>query len=300
MTTVITASVTPPLRRRRTHLAAGRIGLYLFLIISALFFLAPLYVMIITSFKPMAEIQLGNILALPRHPTLAPWRDAWTLSCSGLTCGGLRASFLNSVNILVPSVILSVMLGALTGYTLSFWHVRGASILFTTMMIAAFVPYQIFIYPMVRWFALIRVGQSLATIITVHIIFSLPTLTLLFRNYFATLPKELFNAARVDGAGFFRIFWSIILPMSTPMITVAGILQVTGVWNDFIFGLIFAGHRNMPMMVQLNNMVNSDQGEKLYNVDMAATMITALLPLVVYFVSGRWFVRGIAAGAVKG
>ena len=278
----------------------GRIGLYLFLIISALFFLMPLYVILITSVKPMSEIRLGNILSLPSHPSFGPWREAWAYSCSGLTCGGLRASFLNSVKILIPSVTLAVLLGALTGYTLSFWKVRGATVLFGALMVTAFVPYQIFIFPMVRGLAVLRIGQSLFTIVAVHIIFSLPTLTLLFRNYFATLPGELFNAARIDGAGFFRIFWSIMLPMATPMVVVAIILQVTGIWNDFIFGLVFAGHGNLPMMVQLNNMANSDQGPKIYNVDMAATLITALLPLVVYFFSGRWFVRGIAAGAVKG
>jgi glucose/mannose transport system permease protein len=125
-------------------------------------------------------------------------------------------------------------------------------------------------------------------------------MTLIFRNHFAGLPLELFKAARVDGAGFWRIFGSIMLPMALPIIMVAMILQVTGIWNDFILGLVFAGRENMPMTVQLNNVVNSTQGEREYNVDMAATLLTAMVPLVVYFVSGRWFVRGIAAGAVKG
>jgi glucose/mannose transport system permease protein len=122
----------------------------------------------------------------------------------------------------------------------------------------------------------------------------------LFRNFYASLPRELFNAARIDGGGFMTIFTRVMLPMSTPMLIVAVILQVTGIWNDFILGLTFAGRQNLPMTVQLNNIVNSVQGERAYNVDMAATMLTALVPLVVYFVSGRWFVRGIAAGAVKG
>jgi glucose/mannose transport system permease protein len=183
---------------------------------------------------------------------------------------------------------------------LSFWRVKGANVLFAAMMIVAFIPYQIFIYPLVRVFAFIGLGQSLATIVVIHTIFGLPTMTLLFRNYFVSLPEELFKAARVDGAGFFQIYWSIMMPMAIPMIVVAMILQVTGIWNDFILGLVFAGRDNLPMTVQLNNIVNSTQGERAYNVDMAATMLTALVPLVVYFGSGRWFVRGIAAGAVKG
>jgi glucose/mannose transport system permease protein len=144
------------------------------------------------------------------------------------------------------------------------------------------------------------VYNSLLCIVIVHVIFGLPTMTLLFRNYYAGLPVELFKAARIDGGGFWTIFLRVLLPMSTPMIVVAAILQVTGIWNDFIFGLTFAGRENLPMTVQLNNIVHSTQGERAYNVDMAATMLAAMVPLVVYFVSGRWFVRGIAAGAVKG
>ena len=136
--------------------------------------------------------------------------------------------------------------------------------------------------------------------IVIHTIFGMPILTLLFRNYFASLPNELFKAARVDGAGFWRIYWQVMVPMSLPTFVVAGILQVTGIWNDFLFGIIFSGRPNWPMTVQLNNIVNTTTGTKEYNVNMAATILAAAVPLVVYFISGRWFVRGIAAGAVKG
>ncbi len=285
---------------RPQRLTPARVGLYAFLVVTALFFLLPLYVMIVTSLKPMTEIRLGQLLALPSQPTTEAWVKAWSSACTGLNCNGIRVGFWNSVTILVPSVIVSIIVGSLTGYALSFWRVRGAGLLFATLMIVAFIPYQIFIYPLVRVFAWTGLGQSLVTIVIVHTIFGLPTMTLLFRNYFASLPPELFKAARIDGAGFYQIFWRIMLPMATPMIVVAVILQVTGIWNDFILGLVFAGRENLPMTVQLNNIVNSTQGERAYNVDMAATMLTALLPLVVYFGSGRWFVRGIAAGAVKG
>jgi glucose/mannose transport system permease protein len=285
----------PPLR-----LTPARIGIYAFLVVTALFFLTPLYVMVVTSLKSMGEIRLGAILALPRAPTFEPWMVAWSSACTGLNCTGISVGFFNSVKILVPSVIVSIAVGSLTGYTLSFWKVRGAGMLFGTLMVVAFVPYQIFIYPLVRVLAFVGLNNSIPGIVAIHTIFGLPTMTLLFRNYFASLPPELFKAARVDGAGFFRIFWSVMLPMATPMLVVAIILQVTGIWNDFILGLVFAGRENLPMTVQLNNIVNSTQGERAYNVDMAATLLTALVPLVVYFASGRWFVRGIAAGAVKG
>jgi glucose/mannose transport system permease protein len=282
------------------RLTPARIGIYAFLVVTALFFLTPLYVMIVTSLKSMGEIRLGAILALPRAPTFEPWMVAWSSACTGLNCTGISVGFFNSVKILVPSVIVSIAVGSLTGYTLSFWKVRGAGLLFGTLMVVAFVPYQIFIYPLVRVLAFVGLNNSIPGIVAIHTIFGLPTMTLLFRNYFASLPPELFKAARVDGAGFFRIFWSVMLPMATPMLVVAIILQVTGIWNDFILGLVFAGRENLPMTVQLNNIVNSTQGERAYNVDMAATLLTALVPLVVYFASGRWFVRGIAAGAVKG
>jgi glucose/mannose transport system permease protein len=294
-----TIAATQPAGMRPRRLTPARIGIYAFLIVTALFFLTPLYVMLVTSLKPMEEIRLGAILALPRAPTLEPWIKAWSAACTGLRCDGISVGFANSVKILVPSVVASIAVGSLTGYTLSFWKVRGAGLLFGTLMIVAFVPYQIFIYPLVRVFAFAGINNSILGIVLIHTIFGLPTMTLLFRNYFASLPQELFKAARVDGAGFFRIFWSVMLPMATPMLIVAVILQVTGIWNDFILGLIFAGRENLPT-VQLNNIVNSTQGERAYNVDMAATILTALVPLAVYFASGRWFVRGIAAGAVKG
>ena len=295
----MTAAVQPHGRRPR-RLTVGRIGVYAFLITAALFFLLPLWIMVVTSLKPMDEIRLGNIVALPATLTFDAWGKAWSSACTGLECNGIRVGFWNSVRILIPSVILSIIVGAINGYALSFWRVKGANVMFGILLLGAFIPYQVFLYPLVRIFSTTGIYNSLACIVIVHVIFGLPTMTLLFRNYYAGLPIELFKAARVDGGGFWTIFLRVILPMSTPMVVVATILQATGIWNDFIFGLTFAGRENLPMTVQLNNIVHSTQGERAYNVDMAATMLAALVPLVIYFVSGRWFVRGIAAGAVKG
>jgi glucose/mannose transport system permease protein len=293
-------SAAEPRGRRPRRLTVGRIGIYAFLITAALFFLLPLWIMVVTSLKPMDEIRLGNIVALPAALTFEAWTKAWSSACTGLECNGISVGFWNSVRILVPSVILSITAGAINGYALSFWRVKGANVMFGVLLLGAFIPYQVFLYPLVRIFSTTGIYNSLTCIVIVHVIFGLPTMTLLFRNYYAGLPIELFKAARIDGGGFWTIFLRVILPMSTPMLVVATILQVTGIWNDFIFGLTFAGRENLPMTVQLNNIVNSTQGERAYNVDMAATMLAALVPLVVYFVSGRWFVRGIAAGAVKG
>jgi glucose/mannose transport system permease protein len=288
------------MRRHAKGLTAARLGIYAFLLISAAFFLLPLYVMMITSLKGMPEIRQGNLLAPPSAPTIAAWIKAWSSACTGLSCDGIQVGFLNSVTIMLPSVTMSIAAGALTGYALSLWRPRGGALLFGTLMAVAFIPYQVFLFPVVQMFSFVGLNSSLPGIIIVHTIFGLPTMTLIFRNYFAGIPLELIKAARVDGAGFWRIFGAIMLPMAVPIIVVAVILQVTGIWNDFIFGLVFAGRENFPMTVQLNNIVNSSQGEREYNVEMAATMLTALVPLTVYFISGRWFVRGIAAGAVKG
>lgn len=284
---------------RRTFTPA-RIGLYAFLVTAALFFLLPLYVMLVTSLKPMEEIRLGNIFALPVQITLEPWREAWSGACTGAECQGIRAGFWNSVAIAVPGTILPILLGALNGYALSFWKPRGASLLFGVLMVGAFIPLQVMMFPLVRVLGAIGLFGSLPGIVLVHLIFSMPVMTLLFRNYYAGIPHELFHAARIDGGGFWRIFVQLMLPMSLPIIVVAAIMQVTGVWNDYILGLVFAGRDNLPMTVQLNNVINTTTGTRLYNVNMAATILTSLVPLAIYFISGRWFVRGIAAGAVKG
>lgn len=278
----------------------ARWGVYAFLLTAALFFLAPLYIMLVTSFKTMEEIRLGQLFALPMQATLDPWRAAWSEVCTGVSCEGISAGFWNSVAIVVPSTVLPVLIGALNGYALSFWRPRGANLLFGILMLGAFIPVQVMIYPLVKVMAAVGLYSSLPGIVLVHLIFSMPVMTLLFRNYYSAIPAELFKAARIDGGGFWRIFLQLMLPMSTPIIVVAAIMQVTGVWNDYILGLVFAGREHLPMTVQLNNVINTTTGERLYNVNMAATILTSMVPLLVYFVSGRWFVRGIAAGAVKG
>ena len=278
----------------------GRIGVYAFLAFAARFFLAPLYIMVVTSLKGMDEIRLGQLFALPQHINFDAWRTAWSEACTGVDCGGVRVGFWNSVAIVVPSTVLPIGIGALNGYALSFWKPRGADALFAVLMLGAFIPVQVMIYPLVKVVAAIGLFSSLPGIVLVHLVFSMPVMTLLFRNYYAAVPAELFKAARIDGGGFWRIFVQLMLPMSTPMLIVAAIMQITGVWNDYVLGLVFAGRDNLPMTVQLNNVINTTTGERLYNVNMAATILTSMVPLAVYFVSGRWFVRGIAAGAVKG
>ena len=276
------------------------IFLYGILGLVACYYALPLYVMVVTSLKGMPEIRLGNIFSPPVEVTFQAWVKAWAEACTGLNCDGLSRGFWNSVIITVPSVALSIAIASINGYALANWRFKGANVFFTILIFGAFIPYQVMIYPLVIILREMGLYSTLWGLVLVHTVFGMPILTLLFRNYFSSLPEELFKAARVDGAGFWGIFLKIMLPMSVPIFVVAVILQITGIWNDFLFGVIYTKPANYPMTVQLNNIVNSVQGVKEYNVNMAATMITALVPLTVYFISGRLFVRGIAAGAVKG
>lgn len=286
-----------PRPRRRS---AARVGVHVFLLVSAVFFLLPLYVMVVTSLKDMGEIRLGNLFALPEDLTVEPWIVAWGSACQGIRCEGMGPAFWNSVKITLPAVTISVLLGAVNGYALSFWRFRGAEFLFVVLLVGAFIPLQVFIYPLVRITSAAGLFGTLPGVILLHVCFSLPLMTLLFRNHFAAVPSDLFKAARIDGARFWSTFFHVMLPVSVPMVVVAFLIQVTGTWNDYILGLVFAGTDNRPVTVLLNNVVNSQFGEKQYNVNMASTFLAACVPLVLYFASGRWFVRGITAGAVKG
>ena len=281
-------------------LSPRNIMLYGILIVVCVYYLLPLWVMVMTSLKGMPEVRLGNIFSPPLEITFEPWVKAWSQACTGLNCDGLSRGFWNSVMITVPSVIISIAIASVNGYALINWKFKGSDIFFTILIFGSFIPYQIMLYPIVILLREMGIYGTLWGLIIVHSIFGMPILTLLFRNYFSSIPEELFKAARVDGAGFWGIYFRIMLPMSLPIFVVALILQVTGIWNDFLFGVVFTKPDLYPMTVQLNNIVNSVQGVKEYNVNMAATVLTGLVPLIVYFVSGKLFVRGIAAGAVKG
>ncbi|WP_421855974.1 carbohydrate ABC transporter permease [Marinomonas sp.] len=292
--------LTGPQGPKPKKTTVSRLGVYAFLFSAAIFFCIPLYVMLITSMKGMPEIRLGELFSLPADPNFAAWVKAWGEACTGVECNGIQAGFWNSVMITIPSVAISIILGSINGYALSFWRFKGSNLLFGLLLFGAFVPFQVVIFPLIIFLREVGLYGSLTGIILIHTIFGMPIMTLLFRNYFSSLPDELFKAARVDGANFWQIFFQIMMPLSIPVTVVAVILQTTGIWNDYLLGLIFAGRDNLPMTVQLNNIVATTFGVREYNVNMAATILTALVPLAIYLLSGKYFVRGIAAGAVKG
>ncbi|WP_339639165.1 carbohydrate ABC transporter permease [uncultured Sulfitobacter sp.] len=285
---------------RKTGKIVLRWVLYIVLVLFALFYLLPLFVMLTTSLKSLEEIRTGDLIALPREVTFAAWGTAWSEACTGIQCEGVRPFFWNSVLIALPAVAISTLLGAMNGYVVAQWSFRGANLFFSLMLFGCFIPFQVVLLPMARVLGLMGMAGTIPGLIFVHVIYGLGFTTLFFRNYYVSIPSELTKAAKVDGAGFFRIFWSIFLPLSLPIIVVTVIWQFTQIWNDFLFGVSFSQAGTQPVTVALNNIVNSTTGIKAYNVDMAAAIIAGLPTLLVYVIAGKYFVRGLTAGSVKG
>ncbi len=278
----------------------ARAAIYALLILFAVYYLLPLYVMLVNSLKPLDEIRKGNMLALPHEWTVAPWLSAWSTAQIGVQPIGLKPYFINSILMVVPAVAISTLLGALNGYVLTKWRFRGAGIVFGLMLLACFIPFQIVLIPSARILGLLGLAGSVPGLILIHTVYGLGFTTLFFRNYYEAFPTELVRAAQIDGASFFQIFRRILLPSSGPIIVVTVIWQFTNIWNDFLFGSSFSSVDSIPLTVALNNLVNSSTGVKEYNVHFAGAILAALPTLIVYIVSGRYFVRGLMAGAVKG
>jgi glucose/mannose transport system permease protein len=281
-------------------LSAGRVFTYGLLLVAALFFLAPLYVMIVTSLKDAEQIRSGNLLSLPHGLNFEAWQLAWNTACTGVDCRGLKPYFMNSVFMAIPAVLISTAWGALNGYVLSMWRFRGSEVLFGFLLFGVFMPFQVVLLPMSQVLGYLGLSSSIAGLVLVHCLAGMAGTTLFFRNYYTAVPRELVNAARIDGAGFWRIFWRIVLPMSTPIMMVTLIWQFTNIWNDFLFGVAFSGADSKPVTVGLNNMANTTSSVKNYNVDMAAAIIAGLPTMLVYVLAGQYFVKGLTAGAVKG
>ena len=278
----------------------SRIALYGLLTLAALYALAPMWVMLATSLKSLDEIREGSLIAAPQAPSIAPWLKAWGTACTGVRCDGLKPFFINSLLMTIPAVLISTFIGALNGYALTHWKFRGSDLLFTLLLVGCFIPFQVVLLPMARTLGMVGLSNSVFGLIFVHVVYGLAFTTLFFRNYYLGVPGELIKAARVDGAGFFVIFQRILLPISGPIFMVCIIWQFTQIWNDFLFGVVFAGSDSQPITVALNNLVRTSTGVKEYNVDMAAAIIAGLPTLLVYIVAGKYFVRGLTAGAVKG
>ena len=287
-------------RKRSPSDNLQQVALYGSLLLFALLFLLPMYVMLVNSVKPLEEIQAGGMMYLPRVWTLEPWSKAWSWAQIGVEPTGLRPYFLNSIAMVVPAVVVSTLLGAINGYILTQWSFRGHKIVFLMMLGAVFIPYQIVLIPMARLLGTLGLAGTIPGLILVHTLYGIGFTTLFFRNYYVAFPADLMKAAKVDGAGLFRIFFRILLPASTPIIIVTVIWQFTNIWNDFLFGVSFADFDSFPLTVALNNLVNTSTGVKEYNVHFAGAFIAAVPTLLIYIFAGRYFIRGLMGGSVKG
>lgn len=269
----------------------SRLAIHATLLFAAALYLVPLVVMLLTSFKTPEDIRTGNLLSWPEAFTLTGWVEAW---------GVVDGYFWNSVKIAIPAVLISTAVGALNGYVLSMWRFRGSQLFFGLLLFGCFLPFQTVLLPASFTLGKFGLANTTTGLVLVHVVYGIAFTTLFFRNYYVTVPDALVRAARLDGAGFFTIFGRILLPMSVPIIMVCLIWQFTQIWNDFLFGVVFASGDAQPITVALNNLVNTSTGAKQYNVDMAAAMIAGLPTLLVYVVAGKYFLRGLTAGAVKG
>ena len=283
--------------RRRTFY---RWLLFIILGIFALYYLAPLYVMIITSLKSMEEIRQGNLMTLPGKIIFDAWETAWSGREYDAGNVFLRPFFWNSIKMVVPAVVISTFFGALNGYVLTKWRFRGDNFVFLLFLFGCFIPYQAILLPMARTLGVLGISNSITGLVVVHSIYGLSFTTLFFRNYYVSIPDEMIKAARIDGAGFFKIFFKVLLPISAPIIVVTVIWQFTNIWNDFLFGSSFSFGEAAPIQVALNNMVLTSTSVKEYNVDMAAAFIAGIPTLLVYVLAGKYFIRGLTAGSVKG
>jgi glucose/mannose transport system permease protein len=281
------------------HFDPMRIGIYLLLIVFAILFLTPVYVMLVSSLKTFAEVQdMSRLWGLPAGLNLESFTSAW----SGIPDKGLRGlsqNLLNSVNLTVPATILSSMLGSLNGYVLSKWKFRGADVVFPLMLFGMFIPYQSVLIPLTQTLSAIGLGGTLWGLVLVHVVYGIPITTLIFRNYYAGVPTDLVEAARIDGAGILGVYWRVIFPISMPGFVVVIIWQFTNIWNEFLFAVsILQKPELQPITVALRNLSGSQIKE--WNMVMAGAIIAALPTLLIYVVMGRYFIRGLLAGSVKG
>ncbi|GAA4520618.1 MULTISPECIES: carbohydrate ABC transporter permease [Nonomuraea] len=280
-------------RRRRAFSLAKLAVLIAFVVI----FLIPIYVLLVTSFKPLTEADPGQAWNLPQTWTFEAWRVAWEKLAPGLW---------NSVLLAVPGSILSCALGSMNGYVLSKWRFPGADVLFTLFLFGMFIPYQGVMIPLVQ----LLVGLNELTgmqgvwyggipgLVLAHVVYGIPISTLIFRNYYVTIPDELIEASRVDGAGMLRTYWSVVLPVSGPAIAVVIIWQFTSLWNDFLFAVFLTGPQSWPATVMLNNIAGAQATP--YSQQMAAAILASIPTMLIYVLLGRFFMRGLMAGALKG
>jgi glucose/mannose transport system permease protein len=276
-----------------------RIIVYALLIVLAILFLVPLGVVIANSLRSNQEIAASSLIAWPIHLTFTNFPQAWNKFCMAEHCWGIEPYMLNSLTLTIPATILSTLLGALAGYSISLWRFRGDQLVFGIVTLGIFLPEQMKLIPWVVVLRDLSLMNTIAGLVLIHTVQGLSFTTLFCRNYYVGIPQDLLKAARIDGAGFFRIFWKIILPLSPPILIVTVIFQFTGIWNEFLYGVTFTSGGQQPVTAALIALSAAITSEPMYGDQSAAVLIAALPTLLVYLFGGRYFLRGLTAGAVK-
>ena len=292
-------ALDPHARAANLRYVAGRIAVYGFLGFFAVIYLLPLFVIVANSFRDLPEIARNGLIALPQTFTLDAWSQAWAHYCVAGTCEGIQRNFYNSLIMTIPATIVSTVLGAINGYVLSKWRFPGSDALFTCMTLGVFMPGQIALLPWAFILGSLHLSNTIYGLILVHVIQGLSFATLFCRNYYVNIPDDLIKAARIDGAGFWRIFYKIVLPLSPPILIVTVIWQFTGIWNEYLFGVVFTGGRQQPITAALVALQTGQMNAHPYNIASCAVLIGAVPPLLIYFFGGKYFVRGLTQGAVK-
>jgi glucose/mannose transport system permease protein len=279
--------------------ARARTVVYVVLAIFAVYYLLPLAVIILNSFRDLPEIARTGLIGLPQSFSFSAWPEAWSAYCVGGTCSGVSRNFFNSVQMVIPATIISTALGAVNGYVLSKWRFRGSELLFGAMTLGVFVPGQMSLLPWAFILGKLGLTNTIWGLVLIHCVQGLSFTTLFCRNYYVNIPDDLIKAARIDGAGFWRIFRRIVLPLSPPILIVTVIWQFTGIWNEFLFAVVFSSGQGQPITAALIALTGGGTSVHRYNVEAAAVLIAALPPLLVYFFGGRYFIRGLTQGAIK-
>ena len=297
---VLSAPVEDPaatLAARRHFM--GRVGVYAFLSVFAFIYILPLFVVVANSFRPLPEIIQNGLIGIPHSISFQAWGQAWSTYCVGGTCEGMRHNFFNSLEMAIPATIISTLLGLMNGYILSKWRFRGSEALFTCMLLGVFIPGQISLMPWAFILGNLGLSNSVYGLVLIHVVQGISFTTLFCRNYYVSIPDDLIKAARIDGAGFWRIFRKIILPLSSPILIVTVIWQFTGIWNEYLFGVVFTSGQQQPITAALVALTASGTNVRAYDVMSAAVLIGALPPLLIYLFGGKYFVRGLTQGAIK-
>ncbi len=280
------------------RIKTGRVLLYAVLIAFAVFYILPVYVLVITGLKSYAEISLDRMWDLPSSLGAQSFIDA-LVGSERSQIRGILPNFANSLYLTVPATLLSALLGSLNGYVLAKWRFRGADVLFPMILFGMFIPYQAILIPLTQTMQQLGLYGSIPGLIFAHVVYGIPITTLIFRNYYATVPNEMLEAARIDGSGFWGIYRWVLVPLSMPGFIVVAIWQFTSIWNDFLFGVMLTQNPSVqPVMVAVYNLAGAYSVQ--WNVQMAGALLAALPTLVVYTLLGRYFVRGLLAGSLKG